>query len=362
MKFEENIVSVKKPQISSIDTAFIELTQKAKCLLNDKAREDKSFCLKSTPFEVEKIAEATFKEVCFPPFQERDIKLVSGHVFPDIIASNNFGIEVKTSVSGGWKSTGSSIVESTRPEDIKKIYMLFANLSGEHAEFECKPYEQCLSDIAVTHSPRYLIDMHGKETIFDKIQTPYDCFRSMKETDKISLVRKYYVKKAKHDGKTEMPWWMGEATQVNLSIFNDQNRFLKEDIKKRSLILFPELLYGDTTEGYKKAALWICNRYSLICYNMRDFFSGGGQIKSINGNKLDKPYPKIVGIILKYRESIESLLKHPDYAILSDINDYWDFEYDKDNLYEAWIQIVEKQYKKSGIPMVEHIVNKDIPD
>ena len=66
--------------------------------------------------------------------------------------------------------------------------------------------------------------------------------------------------------------------------------------------------------------------------------------------------------MLKYRESIESLLKHPDYAILSDINDYWDFEYDKDNLYEAWIQIVEKQYKKSGIPMVEHIVNKDIPD
>lgn len=360
MTQSSNILSVKQPQLSNIDLAFAELTQRAKGLLNDKAILDSSFCKKVSPFEVERITESAFKEVCFPPFDDKDIKLVSGHVFPDIIAGNNYGVEVKTSATGGWKSTGSSIVESTRAEDVKKIYMLFANLSGEHAEFECKPYEQCLSGIAVTHSPRYLIDMKGGETIFDKIDTPYDYFRSMKETEKIALVRQYYIRKARKEGKVEMPWWMGEATQVNLSFYNDQSTAIKEDITTRSLILFPELLYGDNTSiGYKKTALWLCNRYSLLCYNMRDAFSAGGKITSINGKKLPTSYPKIVGKILHYRERIEALLKHPDYSILADIDEYWDFEYDKDNLYEAWISIVVKQYASSEISIEKHIRNKD---
>ena len=37
--------------------------------------------------------------------------------------------------------------------------MLFGKLGGKTAEFKCRPYEDCLSDIAVTHSPRYLINM-----------------------------------------------------------------------------------------------------------------------------------------------------------------------------------------------------------
>ena len=360
MKPSSNVLSIRQPQLSDIDMAFDELTQRAKGLLNDKAILDASFCKKVSPFEVERITESAFKEVCFPPFSVKDIRLVSGHVFPDIIAGNNYGIEVKTSTTGGWKSTGSSIVESTRAEDVKKIYMLFANLSGEHAEFECKPYEQCLSGIAVTHSPRYLIDMKGGETIFEKIDTPYDYFRSMKETEKIAIVRQYYIKKAKKEGKIEMPWWMGEATQVSLSFYNDQSTAIKEDITMRSLILFPELLYGDNTSiGYKKAALWLCNRYSLLCYNMRDAFSAGGKVASINGTKLPIPYPKIVGKILHYRECVEALLKHPDCSILADINEYWDFEYDIDDLYESWVSMVVRQYSCSGIPIEKHLRNRD---
>ncbi len=355
-----NILSVKQPQTSAVDLAFADLTNKAKGFLNERAIFDSAFCKKATPFEVERIVESAFKHVCIPPFCETDIRLVSGHIFPDIIAKGNYGVEVKTSTTGGWKSTGSSIVESTRPEDVKKIYMLFANLSGQHAEFECKPYEQCLSGIAVTHSPRYLIDMQGKETIFDKIDTPYDSFRTLKETEKIALVREYYINKAKREGKFEMPWWMGDSTEVNLSFYNDQSVAMKEDITTRSLILFPELLYGDNTcDGYKKTALWLCNRYSLLCYNMRDTFSAGGKVTSINGEKIPKPYPKIVGKILRYREPIEFLLNHPDYNILADIKEYWDFDYDLKNLYESWIIMVERQYANSEIPIVKHIRNKD---
>ena len=56
--------------------------------------------------------------------------------------------------------------------------MLFAKLASP-IEFRCRPYEECLSEVVVTHSPRYLIDMNlaiGK-TIFDKIKTPYNELR-----------------------------------------------------------------------------------------------------------------------------------------------------------------------------------------
>ena len=57
---------------------------------------------------------------------------------------------------------------------IERIYMTFGKLGGNPIEFLSKPYEQCLYGIAVTHMPRYLIDMrlNQGETIFDKMGVP----------------------------------------------------------------------------------------------------------------------------------------------------------------------------------------------
>lgn len=359
---ETNVLAVKSFQTSFEDEAFKDLTIRAKRYLNDKAAVDNNFCKGATPSEIEHITEMAFKDVCFPPFSANNIHLISGHVFPDIIAAHCYGVEVKSSTTGGWKSTGSSIVESTRPIDVRKIYMLFANLSGTSAQFECKPYEECLSGIAVTHSPRYMIDMNLNQTIFDKIKVPYDVFRSLSESDKISRVRAYYKEKARLDGRVEMPWWMGGSTDVNLSFYNDLLPQDKEQIKMTMFILFPELLRGDTATGYKKAALWLCNRHSLLCYNMRDTFSAGGQIRKINGVVLKKPYPKVVGEILKYRENIEALLKHPTDEILADIKEYWNFDYNLKDLYKSWVDMVVRQFKGSHIDIKTHIENGDLPE
>ena len=359
MKQNANLLTVKQPQISDVVSAFELLSKKAKGYLNDKAQTDHSFCKKASPFEVERITEQAFKEVCFEPFVASDIRLVSGHTFPDIIAGKNFGIEVKTSTTGGWKSTGSSIIESTRSEDIKKVYMLFANLSGELAQFECKPYEQCLSGIAVTQSPRYTIDMNVEETIFDKINVSYDAFRKMSETDKISKVRQYYIEKSRREHRLEMPWWMGDSTNINISIYNDKDTKTKDSIMKQIYILFPETLNGDTADGYKKASLWLCNRYSLLCYNMRDVFSAGGKLTTINGKRIPKPYPAVVKRLLKYREDIESILKHPTSTLLSDIKEIWNQQINVDKLYETWLDKVEKQFVSSGIDIRKHLENHD---
>ena len=56
------------------------------------------------------------------PFRPEEIKLVLGAKFPDIQAEQYYGVEVKTTASDTWKSVGSSIVESTRIEDVSMIY------------------------------------------------------------------------------------------------------------------------------------------------------------------------------------------------------------------------------------------------
>ena len=82
-------------------------------------------------------------------------------------------------------------------EHVDDIYMLFGKLGGKVPEFKCRPYEEVLCDIAVTHSPRYLINMElsENETIFSKMGTTYDEFRT--SADSISQVRKYYRERAK---------------------------------------------------------------------------------------------------------------------------------------------------------------------
>ena len=57
------------------------------------------------------------------PFNPDEVELISGQRFPDIIADRYYGIEVKSTKENHWTSTGSSIVETTRIEDVDDIYI-----------------------------------------------------------------------------------------------------------------------------------------------------------------------------------------------------------------------------------------------
>ena len=78
--------------------------------------------------------------------------------FPDIISNNYFGVEVKSTEKNSWKSTGSSIVESLRDEDIKKVFLFFGILSKKNIDFRCTAIKlvknvAAQKHIAVTNAP-----------------------------------------------------------------------------------------------------------------------------------------------------------------------------------------------------------------
>jgi len=77
---------------------------------------------------------------------EGTIQLVSGQRFPDIVANRFYGVEVKSTTQNHWKTTGNSVLESTRVKDVDRIYMFFGKLA-KPVEFKYRPYEDLQLDI-----------------------------------------------------------------------------------------------------------------------------------------------------------------------------------------------------------------------
>jgi len=348
MNREENVVAVGKQELHDTDKAFSEFMRKSEECFNERACQNPKFYKSLTPSELEDETCKVLKHVAPSTPFDGVITLVSGHSFPDIMAGKYYGVEVKSTKEDKWTSVGSSIVESTRDQYVEDIYMMFGKLGGKVPEFKFRPYQDCLSNIAVTHSPRYMIDMEIKEkreeTIFEKIHMSYDDFH--KSDDKIEVVRDYYINQAREEGRREMPWWVGKRTidaidngeVPTIRLFNQLSVCEKADLKAQMTILFPKVLLGD----YDEAALWLCTHRYYLCLNVRDFFSAGGQYDLLNGEKLPIPYPAVLKKLMDVMPQITKNL-----TVNNDL-EYLEFNpelfYSKNRL-RTWLEQVEKIFK-----------------
>jgi len=345
MNREENVVAVGKQGLHDTDKAFSEFMKKSEIYFNERSRQDPKRYKSLTPHGLEEETRDILKYVARSTPFDGKITLVSGHSFPDIMAGQYYGVEVKSTKEDKWTSVGSSIVESTRDQYVEDIYMMFGKLGGKVPEFKFRPYQDCLSNIAVTHSPRYMIDMEIKEkreeTIFEKIHMSYDDFH--RSDDKIEVVRDYYINQAREEGRKEMPWWVGKRTidaidngeVPTIRLFNQLSVCEKADLKAQMTILFPKVLLGD----YDEAALWLCTHRYFLCLNVRDFFTAGGQYDLLNGEKLPIPYPAVLKKLMDVMPQITKNL-----AVNNDL-EYLEFNpelYHSKNRLRTWLEQVEK--------------------
>lgn len=362
-----NIIAIRKVDVQSANNAFKHLMEKTEAFLNAESLQNPSQYKALTPSALEQKSYSVIKSCCADtPFKPSEVILVSGQKFPDIVIEQYYGVEVKATNKDDWKSTGSSIVESTRVELVENIYMLFGKLGGLVPEFRCRPYQDVLYDVAVTHSPRYMINMDLKEheTIFDKMNTTYDKFRT--SSDSIEQVRRYYKQKAKREHKQEMPWWLsssGEETtsHFNVRLWSSIEHVEKEELRVLALILFPELLTPfKNVDKYVNVSLWLCSYRQIVCPNIRDVFSAGGQIHYVDGKKLGIPLPKIFATIVKYAPAVKKMLENPTSELLELITEHNKNLLNGSSLYENWLevcQIIADEYKV-GIPLKDWISQK----
>jgi len=166
------MIYVEKPNAKEKD--FIFLLEKSKGLTIGFLKGKKN--ISPTYFETvvyEKMSDAA-KDTNF----EGRIRQTGPHAFPDIVANKFFGVEVKMTLSDHWTSTGNSVLESSRIEDVEKIYIMFGKFGGK-LDIKYRLYQECLPEVSVTHSPRYRIkmDLPVGKSIFDKLGIDYNKLR-----------------------------------------------------------------------------------------------------------------------------------------------------------------------------------------
>lgn len=281
---------------------------------------------------------------------ENSIELIGGQRFPDIIAKKFYGIEVKTTTQNHWRSTGNSVLESTRVENIERIFMLFAKLASP-IEFRCRPYEEVLSEVVVTHSPRYLIDMNlaNGQTIFDKIKVPYDLLH--KKENPIKPIVDYY--KSKLNPGEEL-WWMdadnnNNASNIIIRIWNNLSVSEKDKLKNRAMAYFPEL-FGNRTDKFGRLAIWLATREAVVCPNVRDLFTAGGK-GQITINR--KTYKNIPRILFNLFSNINHVLDVLTYTSSLELSEYWGKPTTEKKKITDWIELVSLQSRR--IPDAKHL-------
>lgn len=299
--------------------------------LQSDADSRNEYYLKQGGKHLEKIV---FEQLCLKAkttLFDGNIELVSGQKFPDIVAFVNktqaFGLEVKTTSQNKWKSTGSSIFEGTRVDNVSRIHLLFGKLHIP-VEFKCRPYESCLYDVAITHSPRYLIDMELEEhnNIFEKIGVAYDELRYMENP--FAPIKQYYRSQQKYGDDV---WWIDNNqeshTPIHIQHWVNLSADKKQTLKIQTFAHFPSIFNKDRAR-YNPIATWLVSRFNVVNHALRDSFTAGGQIK-IDGVLM----PKIFENLSTFQEKIEAIIPQID---REELKYYWSVDHIAANSVEQW--------------------------
>lgn len=322
--------------------------------LNNQAKKSAKSISTLTGNKIEPLVKDVMSDLAIGSPFENSIELIGGQKFPDVVAKKYYGVEVKTTTQNHWKTTGNSVLETTRVDDVERIFMLFAKLASP-IEFRYRPYEECLSEVVVTHSPRYLVDMNlekGK-TIFDKIKIPYDTLRN--KENPIKSIVDYYKSKLKPG---EDLWWIEQdetkSSNLVIKVWNNLSIKERQELKNKAMAHFPEL-FSNKSEKFGRFAVWLVTREAIVCPNIRDMFSAGGKGKVVVGKSIYNNVPRIFLNLFKNLDSIiETLILTPSV----ELSEYWGVKTTEERKINDWIELVNENSK--SISDAKHLNVKQI--
>jgi len=323
---------------------FLSLLHITKEQLNKNAKKSNNKIISLAGSKIELYIKDIMNELAIDIPFENTIELIGGNKFPDIVVKNYYGVEIKTTTQNHWRTSGNSVLETTRVESVERIFLLFAKLSNP-IEFRVRPYQDVLSDIVVTHSPRYLIDMNlgqGK-TIFDKIKIPYDEFR--KKENPIKLIVNYYNKKLKPG---EELWWINsddnttQTTNIVIKTWNNLPILQAQELKNCAMVFFPEV-FGNSRNKFVRFTLWLITNKSIVCPNVRDLFTSGGKNDLVIDDKIFYKVPRIFLNLFENYGEIEELISQTPSSVLSQ---YWKTKTTQNKKITDWKNLVSNYSKE----------------
>lgn len=237
-----------------------------------------------SPGQIEKISLSAIRMAIKSVLPDAEANHIGGQKFPDITVTldgETDGVEIKSTrtVENPWTVPGGSIMEGNRVDGVNDVWLLFTKLA-ERVETRARPYSDAVCDLAVTHSPRYILSMESKRenSLFARLGISYDEVRESEHP--FDFFREYLKQKARETGGT--PWWSEkDAEDVAppfIRFWEDLDEEEKSEILAEGWALFArDLLFGSTRDKYKAFALHLVRRHAIISTSLRDKFTAGGQ-------------------------------------------------------------------------------------
>jgi len=270
------------------------------------------------------------------------------YAFPDILAGGLYGVEVKKTNEDKWISTGNSVLESSRPDDIETIYIFFGKF-GKGLETKFRKYQECLYDVGVTHSPRYKINMELAlgDSIFDKMGTTYDAF----DPKSIATIQKYYRGLLKPGQEL---WWLGSSTDAGIEdrvvspiiqSFKKLGAQEREKFIQEIFAFYPEV-FSKSRYKFEKAAVHLIVNYNAVSSSLRDIFTAGGKVK-VKLVKKEQRVPKIYWQFFSRATEVKKIIEETPKEKLAY---YWKKQSVK-NSFEEWKQLVLEYSKSQKVDM-----------
>lgn len=230
-----------------------------------------------------------------------------GHMFPDIVIEflhgEKYGIEVKSSsspTSKSWKINGNSVLGRTK-KDVIDTYIIFGKTAIGNQGVRFKRYEDAVANVAVTHSPRYTIDMDisPDETFFAKSGISYK--QISEASDPISLITSYFKSKG------QCAWWLSESTPAAIQMFSDLSAKERDTLLGYCFAHFPEV-FSSSGNKFSRCAMWLVTENSIVSSSLRDNFTAGGRFEHAQFGRI----PKIFKTLIKCKRSVKKALNDAD--------------------------------------------------
>ena len=178
---------------------------------------------------------------------------------------------------------GNSTVASTVVEGIEDVNLMYW-IKDRSPSVGYRRYFDCVSDVKVTHSPRFMLDVDlvSSESFFavsaDRMRFDLVEFLAGARNPRLEILEEM---RRRARERSEVPWWLDPTDEVDVTINVPGLRYRRDleahesaALQKTLFLGFPEILAGGGRSFYN-AAGWAISRRSVIV--TRDWFSAGGR-------------------------------------------------------------------------------------
>lgn len=293
------------------------------------------------PFTTSKAFESRVRELLQEPMGLFGIPVDSDphpYIFPDIVLGRH-GVEVKFTTNDTWRSVANSVFESTRSQEVERIYVLFGKMGGEPG-VKWGVYEDCVIHVRTSHVPRFEVEINPKRSLFKQFNVTYAQFAKLEIPERMKLIRKYARGRLK---KGEKLWWLEEnpdqphSIPMQARLYMSLTKEEKLKLRAEATLLCPEIARPNgAKKKYDNVALYLLTYHGVLTSQTRDLFTAGSV--AAKGGRRGGHY--MTHGLMDLENEMIAAAKRMDDALFVE---YWGVSVPPEKRIEEWLKRADKE-------------------